>query len=145
MNPIDVTMLPTQTATLQEKRSATMLATGPATNTNLRLMSSQAAHLFLPHYLSSCLIFREGLSKQCQSINQSNFYCANIPGEARLSGATAELVFNSKMEETVFLHQQATGNAGIYGGEAKSKRCVFRCFLKVATELAEWTDSSWLF
>ena len=36
-----------------------------------------------------------------QSINQSNFYGANIPGEARLSGATAESVFNSKIEETV--------------------------------------------
>ena len=27
------------------------------------------------------------------------------------------------------------------GGKTKSKRCVFRCFLKVATELAEHTDS----
>ena len=35
------------------------------------------------------------------SINQSNFYSANIPGEARLSGATAKSVFNSKIEETV--------------------------------------------
>ena len=26
-------------------------------------------------------------------------------------------------------------------GKAKSKRCVFRCFLKVATEMAERTDS----
>ena len=34
-------------------------------------------------------------------INQSNFYSANIPGKARLSGATAESVFNSKIEETV--------------------------------------------
>ena len=30
------------------------------------------------------------------SINQSNFYRANIPGEARHSGATAKSVFNSK-------------------------------------------------
>ena len=36
-----------------------------------------------------------------QSINQSNFYSANIPGEARLSGVTAESVFNSKIKETV--------------------------------------------
>ena len=34
-------------------------------------------------------------------INQSNFYSANIPGKARLSGATAESVFNCKIEETV--------------------------------------------
>ena len=33
-------------------------------------------------------------------INQSNFYSANIPGEARLGGATAKSVFNSKIEET---------------------------------------------
>ena len=50
------------------------------------------------------------------SINQSNFYSANIPGEARLSG-----------------------------GKAKSKRCVLRCLLKVATEMAERTDSERLF
>ena len=35
------------------------------------------------------------------SINQSNIYSANITGEARLSGATAKSVFNSKIEETV--------------------------------------------
>ena len=35
-----------------------------------------------------------------QSINQSNFYNANISGKARLSGATAKSVFNSKIEET---------------------------------------------
>ena len=27
------------------------------------------------------------------------------------------------------------------GGKANSNRCVLRCFLKVATEMAEWTDS----
>ena len=31
--------------------------------------------------------------------NQSNFYRANIPGEARLSGVRVELVFNSKIDE----------------------------------------------
>ena len=34
---------------------------------------------------------------------------------------------------------------GIYRGKANSKRCVFRCFLKVATEIAVWTDSRRLF
>ena len=34
-----------------------------------------------------------------QSINQSNFFDANIPSETRLSGATAELVFNRKIGE----------------------------------------------
>ena len=36
-----------------------------------------------------------------QSSNQTNFYSANIPGEARLSGATDKSVFISKIEETV--------------------------------------------
>ena len=37
------------------------------------------------------------------------------------------------------------GRDGIYGGEAKSKRYVCRYFLKVATEVAERTDSGRLF
>ena len=36
-----------------------------------------------------------------QSTNQSNFYSANIPAKAGLKGATAESVFNSKIDETV--------------------------------------------
>ena len=36
-----------------------------------------------------------------KSISQSNFYGANIPGKAKLSGATAESVFNSKIKETI--------------------------------------------
>ena len=80
-----------------------------------------------------------------KSNNQSNFYSANIPGKARLSGMTAESVFNSKIDETVPWYQRVVGCAGICGKKAKSKRCVFRCFLKVATEMAEWTDSGRLF
>ena len=38
---------------------------------------------------------------QYSFVSQSNFYSANIPGKARLSGATAKSVFNSKIEETV--------------------------------------------
>ena len=34
-------------------------------------------------------------------INQSINQIANIPGKARLSGMTAKLVFNSKINETV--------------------------------------------
>ena len=37
------------------------------------------------------------------------------------------------------------GHHGIYGGKAKSKRCAFRCFLNVATKMAEWTGSGSLF
>ena len=47
---------------------------------------------------------------------------------------TFKSVFNSKLEETVLQHQQAMGSDGIYGGKAKSKRCDFKYFLKVATE-----------
>ena len=36
-----------------------------------------------------------------QSINQLNFYSANIPGVARLSGTTARLVFKYKVVEVV--------------------------------------------
>ena len=50
--------------------------------------------------------------KQGQSINQSNFYSANIPSEARLSGATAESVLNSKIE-TVPWHQRAVWCNGV--------------------------------
>ena len=56
-----------------------------------------------------------------QSINQLNFYSTNIPGEARLSDTTAELVFNSKIEETVLQHQQAIRHAGVYGGQASQR------------------------
>ena len=73
-------------------------------------------------------------------IYQSNFYSANISSEARLSAATAESVFNSKIKETV-PHQCAIRHAVVYGGKAESKRC----FLKVTTEVAEWTDSGKLF
>ena len=48
------------------------------------------------------LYLQGGACPGYQSINQSNFYSANIPGEARLSGVTAKSVFNnSKIEETV--------------------------------------------
>ena len=62
-----------------------------------------------------------------------------------LSGVTAKSVFNNKIEETVPWHQWAIGRAGVYGGRAKSRRCVFRCFFKVATEKTERTDSGMLF
>ena len=42
----------------------------------------------------------EPLSVIC-SINQSNFYSANIPGVARLSGATARSVFKWDVVEVV--------------------------------------------
>ena len=38
-----------------------------------------------------------------------------------------------------------SGRAGVYVGKARSKRGVFRCFVKVATEMAERRDSGRLF
>ena len=80
-----------------------------------------------------------------ERISQSNFYSTNIPGVARLTGATSRSVLNSKIDEVIPQHQQVLGHAGVYGGKAKSKRYVLRHFLKVATEVDERTDSSKLF
>ena len=77
---------------------------------------------------------------QVQAYNQPKFYSTNILGEAKLSGATAELVFNCKIDETVPWHKWAVRCAGVYRRKVKSKSCVFRCFLKVATETPEQTD-----
>ena len=79
------------------------------------------------------------------SFNQSNFYSANIPGKASFIGATAESVFNSKIEETVWWHQRAIKCASVYVGKAKSVICILTCFLELATEMAEQTNSSRLF
>ena len=59
--------------------------------------------LFIEHSSISAKKEKQAIlqDKFNQSINQSNFYCVNIPGEARLSGETAESVFNSKIKETV--------------------------------------------
>ena len=60
-----------------------------------------------------------------QSINQSNFYSANIPGEATLSGATAESVFNSN-DKVMKQSHNINGSSGVLvsmgGGKAMSSR-----------------------
>ena len=58
-----------------------------------------------------------------QLINQSNFYSANIPSIARLSGTTARSVFKSEVDEVILYHQQAVMSVGVYREKAKSKRC----------------------
>ena len=80
-----------------------------------------------------------------QSINQSNIYSANIPGVARLSGATSKSVLNSKIDEAVPQRQQVIGHVGVYEGKARSKRYIFRQFLKMETEVDERTNSGKLF
>ena len=79
------------------------------------------------------------------SINEPNFYSANIPGVARLNGATPKSVLNSKIDEAVPQHQHVIEHAGVYGGKAKSKRYVLRHLLKVAIEEDERTNSGKLF
>ena len=80
-----------------------------------------------------------------QSINQSNFYSANIPGVARLNGVTSKSLINSKIDEATPQHQQVIGHAGVCEGKARSKRYVLRHLLKVETEVDERTDSGKLF
>ena len=80
-----------------------------------------------------------------QSINQSNFYSANIPGVTRLSGATSKSVLSSKIDKAASQRQQVIGYAGVYAGKARSKRYVLRHFLKMETEVDERTDSGKLF
>ena len=80
-----------------------------------------------------------------QSINQSSFYSTNIPGIARLSGATSKSLLNSKIDEAVPQHQKVLGHACVYGGKVRSKRYVLRHILKVGTAVDERTDSGKLF
>ena len=62
-------------------------------------------------YVNSLLLFIKNQAPDCyprhitslinQSINQSNFYSANIPGVARLSGSTDRSVFKCEVVEVV--------------------------------------------
>ena len=54
-------------------------------------------------------------------------------------------MLNSKINEAVLQRQQVIRHAGVYGGKAWSRRYVLRHFLKVATEVDNWTNSGKLF
>ena len=54
-------------------------------------------------------------------------------------------MFKCEVVEVVPQHQQAVGHTGVYVGKANSKRYALRRLLKVATEVAERTDSGRLF
>ena len=63
------------------------------------------------------------------SVNQSNFYTANIPSEATLGGVTGESVLNTK---SIKQFRNVDGPSGVVvsmGGKVKSKRSSLRCFL----------------
>ena len=78
-----------------------------------------------------------------QSLNQPGFNSSNMSNEARLGGVTAEWISNDKFSSP--RHQQVIGHAGVDGGKAKSKRCIFRCFWKVGFEGTKQTDTGRLF
>ena len=91
-----------------------------ALKTTERLQKGETkGHERFPGYNQTILTSLKSLDVLTQSINQSNFYSANIAGES---------AFNSKLEETVSQHQLSIGLAGVYGAKAMSKRCVLRCF-----------------
>ena len=75
------------------------------------------------------------------SINQSDFYSANILGTL-IHWHDSQV---SVQRQNPKRHQWAIGHADVYRRRAKSKRCVFRHFLKVAIEGTEWTNSGRLF
>ena len=55
---------------------------------------------WVPGYLAF-MTSRPQLESINQSINQSNFYSANIPGVDRLSGTTARSVFRYEVVEAI--------------------------------------------
>ena len=61
-------------------------------------------------------------------MNKSNFYSASIRGVARLGGATAESVFDSKLDKAVPYHQRTIGRAGVYGGKGQVEEIRFLKF-----------------
>ena len=76
----------------------------------LKLNSDKTELLVIGKERQLCFLLRFSVSKLTQqkllgifnqSINQSNFYSANIPGVARLSGATARSVFKCEVVEVV--------------------------------------------
>ena len=74
-----------------------------------------------------------------QSINQSMFYSTNIPGVARLTGATDPCSKAKSMN--LFRHINSSSGSGDYAWKVKSKRYVLRRLLKVATEVAEYFNN----
>ena len=142
-----------QSSSLLEKTVCSMVMKAVQRSSNVSAVSLPSIHRFTVESWLGCRASEpryaadNGATETSfnQSINQSNFYSANIPGEARLRGAIPKSVFNSKIEETIPRHHQAIGHASIYGRKSKSNRSVLRYFLKVATEMAERTDSSRLF
>ena len=99
---------------------------------------------------SVCLkhVFRPELHNQSinQSINQSELLLRQYP--RRRPGSVAHQTNQcpkAEVQDSIQKRQQSIGCAGIYGGKAKSKRCVFRRLLKVAVEGADQTKRGSLF
>ena len=70
------------------------------------------------------VIINDSDNVDSQAMNQSNFYSANIPGKARLSGTTAKLVFNKiSMKQFHNINRPAGVLASM--GEKPSRRDAF--------------------
>ena len=79
-----------------------------------------------------------------QLINQSNFYSANIPGEARLSGANSWISTQQQNRWSSFA--KSTGHRVWQRLWGKAiKEMYLEMFFEGTTEMAEWTDSGRLF
>ena len=79
-----------------------------------------------------------------QSVSQSNFYSANIPGKAiSVARQPSQCSIAKSMKQ--FHGINGLSGVPVSKGERPSRICVFRYFLKVATEMAEWIDSGRLF
>ena len=82
-----------------------------------------------------------GVHDFIQSINQTSI----APVFTAKPSAVAQQLNQCSTAQSRKQFHNINRHAGIYGRKAKSKRCVFTCFLKVATEMAERTDSGRLF
>ena len=80
-----------------------------------------------------------GSLHQLCTINQSNFYSTTIPGEVRLSGATAESVFNSKNQGNSSITSTGHGEWRYRWGKGQVKEMCLQIFLK-GNNWNGWTD-----
>ena len=88
-------------------------------------------------------IFRANIKESLQSINQSiNFYSASIPGKARLSGATAKSVFNSKNRGNSSVTSTGHGEWRYLWGKGQIKEMRLPIYLQ-DSNWTGWTDWQW--
>ena len=85
------------------------------------------------------------LMRQVLWLNESINQISIAPISLAKSGSVAQqpnLCSTAKLKKAF---HNINGPSGVPVSIGESQKCVFRCFLKVATEMAEWTDSTRLF